>query len=99
MWLLLCIPWAVFAAAAAMAILLGRRWPDRRGWLRPLLAIAIALPLLFTLRPLYPLFFVIDQPQAEDIAEAIGGALNCLAIGVLLDVVLGALFTVSRMIR
>jgi hypothetical protein len=97
--LLLCIPWAVFAAAAAMAILLGRRWPDRRTWLRPLLGAAIALPLLLTLRPLYPLFFVIDQPTTEDIAQAITEGLNSLAFGVVLDVVLGALFTVSRMIR
>src|SRR5688500_9933358 len=91
LWFLRWGPWILFFAASLLTILLGWQWqrwskPRLRRSIGLLLGSAIALPLLFTLSPLYVLFFGIAEPEAKEIAAAISEAMNCLAFAVLLDV-------------
>jgi hypothetical protein len=102
--LLRWVPWLMYAAAAVVSVRLGWRWDQ---WSRPklrrsigvLFGAAIALPLLFTLIEIYPLFFTIDRPEAREIANAVSSALNALAFALLLDAVLLVLFLVTRSLR
>jgi hypothetical protein len=104
LWLLHWVPWMLFFGGSALAVALGwqwQRWSARRVrrsiWM--LGGLAIALPPLFMLGPLYLLFFELANPAAMEIADAISEALNGAAFAVVLDLAGLGLFLIVRTIR